>query len=386
MKVSMFTSWQVKCGIADYASHLVAALDQLDDTRVEVVPFDRQAHPRADYVRWGQQMNAGDVAHIQHEFSFFGYLLPWRNHFGPFVQQIHKPLVITQHVTFDGPLQVPGQGVKHAAWRAKWWLYNTGLGPYARQLNKDTFDRADQIIVLSARLKEHLLARGIAPGKVHVIPGGVPEVVRAARDEALRASWGWADKTIVCQFGFIAPAKGHLLALEALAQLPQQYVLLIAGGPRLEAQRSYVDGLIEQIAQLGLQQRVKITGYLSAADVPRHIAASDVLIFPNTHADFSYSVMTALAHQAAPVIASDLYSHREIAADGSGLTLFRAGDADDLAEQITRMSIDESARQAAFEKMKRYAVTHSWIEMARRTREVYALAVNGANQIVGGES
>jgi glycosyltransferase involved in cell wall biosynthesis len=377
MNISMFTPWQVRCGIADYTAHLIGALDQLDDTRVSVVPFDRQAHPREDYVRWGQQMNAGDVAHIQHEFSFFSYLLPWRNHFGAFAAQIHKPLVITQHVTFDGPLQVPGKGAGHAAWRAKWWLYNTGLGPYARRLNKETFDIAGEIIVLSARLKEHLLARGIAPGKVHVIPAGVPNVTKVAQDEALRASWGWhaSRKTIVCQFGFVAPAKGHMLALEALARLPEHYVLLIAGGPRLESQRGYLDELIERVAQLGLQQRVKITGYLSESDVPRHIAASDVLIFPNTHADFSYSVVTALAYQAAPVIASDLYSHREIAGYCPGLALFRAGDAADLAQQIEFMSTDASARNAAFEGMTRYTHAYSWLEMARRTREVYSLAL-----------
>jgi len=57
-----------------------------------------------------------------------------------------------------------------------------------------------------------------------------------------------------------------------------------------------------------------------------------------------------------------------------------AGDAADLAEQITRLSTDESSRQRAFSEMTRYAVTHSWTEMARRTREVYALAVETGKQ------
>ncbi len=74
----MFTSWQVRCGIANYASLLVDALNKLDDTQVTVVPFDRQAHPRSDYEAWGRQLNAADVAHIQHEYTFFGYLAPWK--------------------------------------------------------------------------------------------------------------------------------------------------------------------------------------------------------------------------------------------------------------------------------------------------------------------
>ena len=53
MKIAMFTSWQVRCGIADYASELVGGLRGLPETEVDVVAYDREVHPRADYVRWG---------------------------------------------------------------------------------------------------------------------------------------------------------------------------------------------------------------------------------------------------------------------------------------------------------------------------------------------
>lgn len=375
MNVTMFSSWQVRCGIADYAAQLVRALAARDDTRVEVVPFDRQAHPRRDYERWGRRMNAGDVAHIQHEYTFFGYLTPAHNHFAAFARQIARPIVITRHVSFDGPLQVPGRGPRHAAWRAKWWLYQTQLNPYARMLNKDTFDLARQIIVLTGRLKDHLVARGIAPEKVHVIPPGVPAVPRASRDEALRAAWGWSGKRVICQFGFVAPAKGHAIALRALAQLPEDYVLLIAGGARLPSQQAFVDGLMRDAVAMGLGTRVRVTGYLSEDEVARHIAASDTLIFPNTHADFSYSVVTALAHQSAPVIASDLYSHREIAARCTGLALFPSGDAAALARQIERVTREAGVREAMLAGQADYARAFGWDEIARRTREVYLAAL-----------
>lgn len=373
----MFTPWGVRCGIGDYTAHLVNALNELDDTRVSIVAFDRQPHPRGNYVRWGERMNAGDVAHVQHEYSFFGYLLPWRNHFGAFVERIRKPLVITRHVTFDGPLEVPGRGIGHAVWQAKWSLYNKWLGPYALYLNKYTFDVAQHIIVLSARLKNHLVARGVSPSKIHVIPAGVPQVERTSHEEAqaLRQSWGWRDKYVICQFGYIAPPKGHMLALDAVAQLPEDYVLLIAGGVRLASQGSYLDVVKQRIAQLGLQDRVRITGYLSEADVARHITASNLLIYPNTHADFSYSVVTGLAHQTTPVLASDLYSHREIAGYCPGLALFRCGDAQHLAAEIQRIMGDPALRQRMTEGAAQFARDYSWLEIAKRTREVYRLCL-----------
>lgn len=373
----MFSSWQVRCGIADYTAHLVDALNRLGDIRVSVVPFDRQPHPRSDYRRWGERMNDGDVAHVQHEYSFFGYLTPWHNHFDAFVKRIVRPLVITRHVSFDGPLTVPGRGMRHALWQVKWSLYNRWLGPYARYLNREIFDVARQIIVLSARLKDHLIARGIAATKIHVIPPGLPEVSPASRDEAqaLRAAWGWQDKRIVCQFGYIAPAKGHALALEALARLPEDAVLVIAGGARLDAHRPFVEALQQRITQAGLQSRVRIAGYLSAHDVARHLAASDVLIYPNTHADFSYSLLSGLAHRAAPAIASDIYAHREVAAECGGVALFRSGDAQHLAGEIERVTRDSALRRSMLEDIERYAQTHSWLHIAQRTAEVYRRAM-----------
>jgi glycosyltransferase involved in cell wall biosynthesis len=374
MRISLFTSWQVRCGIAAYTAQLVDGLQQLSDTSVDVVPYDRQVHPRADYVRWGQAMNAGDVAHVQHEYSFFGYRLPWRNQFGSFAAQIQRPLVITRHVTFDGPLMVPGHGPGHWLRRFKWSLYNKWLGPYARQLNKDTFDRADQIIVLSARLKDHLVARGVAAQKIHLIPAGVPHVDVPHGGEALRAAWGWADKEVLGLFGYITPAKGHALLLEALAQLPDRFVLLIAGGLRRDADRAVLLDLEQRLQQLHLQQRVRITGYLAEADVPPHIDACSLLVYPATHVDSSYSLITGLAYQHAPIIASDAFGHREVAERQAGITLFRSGEAGDLARVIQTVSAATDRRAALLEEARRYARDYAWPVIAQRTREVYTLA------------
>jgi glycosyltransferase involved in cell wall biosynthesis len=374
MIVRIFTSWQVRCGIADYTSHLVAALQQLPDTQITVVPFDRQTHPRADYVRWGRAMNDGEVAHVQHEDSFFGYRLPWRNQFGPFVAQIQRPLVITRHVTFDGPLLVPGHGPGHWLWRFKWSLYNKWLGPYATRLNKDTFDRADQIVVLSARLKEHLSARGVSAEKIHVIPAGVPQVSAPHGGEALRAVWGWQDKEVLGAFGYITPAKGHTLLLDALARLPERYVLLIAGGLRREADRAVLTELEHRIQYLDLQQRVRITGYLAETDVPQYIDACMALIYPATHVDSSYSLITGLAYQHAPLIASDTFGHREVAERQAGITLFRSGDAADLARIIQSVTIATERQRVLLEESRRYARDYAWPVIAQRTREIYMLA------------
>jgi hypothetical protein len=57
--------------------------------------------------------------------------------------------------------------------------------------------------------------------------------------------------------------------------------------------------------------------------VPRHIHACTALIYPATHVDSSYSLITGLAYQHAPLIASDVFGHREVAERQAGIALFR---------------------------------------------------------------
>jgi glycosyltransferase involved in cell wall biosynthesis len=374
MRVSMFTSWHVRCGIADYAACLVEALRRVEGIEVSVVPFDRQRHPPTDYVRWGHVLNESDVAHIQHEYTFFGYLLPWRNRFHDLIRPVHCPLVITRHISFDGPYVPVEPEPMRSVRRIKWALYNRWLGPYATYLNRGTFDVADQIIVLNGHMKEQLVWRGVRPEKIHVIPPGVPDVPPATGGHRLRADWGWQDRRIVGQFGFIAAPKGHTLALEALARLPNDYVLLIAGGVRRAQDHAALEAIQRKIDQFNLHDRVRITGYVEQSDLPAHFDACDVLVYPNTRADFSYSVVVGLAYRSAPLIISDIPSHRELAEAGAGTLLFRNGDAEALADQIQAVMCHKELRAKALERAGAFLREHSWDTIAARTLEVYRLA------------
>ena len=371
----MFSSWQVRCGIADYTSNLVEALQTLGNTKVTIIPFDRQTHPALDYARWGQAMNEGDVAHLQHEYTFFGYLLPWRNHFNIFASQIRHPFIITKHVSFDGPLGLAGRGPSHLLRQIKWAMYNRWLGPYATYLNRNTFDIADQIIVLSNRLKQQLVERGIHEAKIHVIPAGVPTVLPAIGDNRLRHDWNWQTKRVIAQFGFITPAKGHLIALDALAHLPDEYVLLIAGGLRRERDRLALDAIQRRITELRLESRVRITGYLNATDIPALIGVSDILVFPYTHADSSYSIVTSLAYQSAPVIASDIYAHRELAEWCQGIELFRNNDSADLTHKIQKIFHEQDRRETMRRRIAQFVHDFSWHTIANKTLGVYEHAL-----------
>src|ERR1043165_9546135 len=74
MRVGLLTSWNERCGIAEYSRRLCAALRQR--VELEVVPATFRASPKAAYAAMGQALNAGDVAHVQHSYAFFGGMHP----------------------------------------------------------------------------------------------------------------------------------------------------------------------------------------------------------------------------------------------------------------------------------------------------------------------
>lgn len=80
MKLIVFTTWNEPCGIAGYSKNLISGLKGVDENlEVEVrrieKKFFRSVYSRTHSEYWSELcagVSAGDVVHIQHEFSFFG--------------------------------------------------------------------------------------------------------------------------------------------------------------------------------------------------------------------------------------------------------------------------------------------------------------------------
>jgi glycosyltransferase involved in cell wall biosynthesis len=97
--------------------------------------------------------------------------------------------------------------------------------------------------------------------------------------------------------GGLVPLKNWGRAIESMSELPQSYVLEIAGeGPdrrRLEA----------LIARRGLGNRVRLLGHRS--DVPQLLADCDVVVHPSFVETFGFSLMEA-AIAGKPVVCLDM--------------------------------------------------------------------------------
>lgn len=153
---------------------------------------------------------------------------------------------------------------------------------------------------------------GLERGFHEVAPVDVPSVAR-----------------FVC-VGRLCEQKGQLLLLEAARQLAAQSIdfeLVLAGDGEM---RQQIEALI---ARHGLQQRVRITGWISSAQVREEILAARALVLPSFAEGLPVVIMEAMALRR-PVLTTYVAGIPELVRPGENGWLFPAGAVDELAEAM----------------------------------------------------
>jgi glycosyltransferase involved in cell wall biosynthesis len=196
-------------------------------------------------------------------------------------------------------------------------------------------------------------------------------MVLPPRDQAQR-ELGLEGRFVVTLFGFIARKKGHLAALEAMRDLPEDVTLLIAGGKHPDDATSYVREVEERARELSV--RARITGYLPADKIPTIMAATDLALAPFIETSGSASLAIAFA-SGRPIVASDIQPHREILQDTEYSLQLAAPEPGALARTILEIRHDARALERLRAGSAQYAKTHSMARTAEETVCVYREAL-----------
>ncbi|HDS1778803.1 TPA: glycosyltransferase [Pseudomonas putida] len=131
---------------------------------------------------------------------------------------------------------------------------------------------------------------------------------------------------LVC-VGRLCEQKGQLLLLEAARCLAAQSIafeLVLAGDGEM---REQIEALI---ARHGLQQQVRITGWISSAQVREEILAARALVLPSFAEGLPVVIMEAMALRR-PVLTTYVAGIPELVRPGENGWLFPAGAVDELA-------------------------------------------------------
>jgi len=235
----------------------------------------------------------------------------------------------------------------------------------ARRMVLSASRRAAHSIAVSAALKDAMVALGMAAASISVLRNGVDlarfrMVGRSLERAALRGQLALTGPTLL-SVGNLIELKGHHLAIEALASLPQ-WQLVIAGKGSLEAD------LKRQAAERGVAERVRFTGPVSQPQLIEYYNAADALVLASSREGMPNVVLEAMAC-GLPVIATSVGGVPEILDARVGRLIDRS------AAAIIAAVRDLAARAPERAAVRAHAEQFDWEATTRGQLEVFARAV-----------
>ncbi|MGH2594316.1 MAG: glycosyltransferase family 4 protein [Anaerolineae bacterium] len=240
--------------------------------------------------------------------------------------------------------------------------------------------RARRVLADSQSTKDDLVELfGAPPGKIDVLLSGVDARFRPIRDPAalaaVRAKYDLGSGPLVLSVGTIQPRKNYVRLIQAFAQVMGQWWqigpewlgdvnLVISGGTGWLS-----DAIFAEATRLGLQARVKFTGFVDDADLPALYSAAAVFAYVPRYEGFGLPVLEAMAC-GVPVIGSNASSIPEVVGE-AGL-LVDPLDVDAIAAGLIGLLKDASARDAYLRAGLRRAAQFTWESAARQLLSIYA--------------
>jgi glycogen synthase len=329
--------------------------------RVAEPPFPKDV---SAFVRWVDEMNddmraLGDELCERIEFALV-HSHDWlvaqaaerlaRRHRLPWVTTVHA----TEYGRHQGWVQKHPQSHIHGAERAM-------------------VRRADRVITCSRYMRGHVAeVFGIRPAKITVIPNGIDprdlEPVVADLD-GLRAKYARPDERLVLLVGRLVYEKGFHLALDALAPVVKRLGnvrFVVAGTGTAEAE------LKLQARRLGLRRYGSFVGWVGDDMLHSLYRVAEIVIVPSIYEPFGLVALEAMASGCLCVVADTGGLREVVPGDGTVGVRFPSRDSDALQEVLERFLADDEGRARVVADARDHVLRFDWVEVARRTLEVYS--------------
>jgi glycosyltransferase involved in cell wall biosynthesis len=330
VKIAMVTSYNVRCGIADYSKNLAIPLSKF--VEVYIVRLPRFGMKTAEiFENIAENIPEVDLIHIQHEYGLFEF---FEKNFYSIAKKKGKPIITTMHAV-------------------GFWDKDPIIATYS-----------DKIIVHN----KYCFNKLGFPDKTVIIPHGVNINNPIGKNEARKELGIPLNAKIVGFFGFISNYKGLETLIEAVSKIPDVF-LLIAGGWHLEKETDYIIN-IKNFASNMLPNRHFFLGYVKNEDLAKVFGAMDIIVYPARYATESGALLTALSYGKA-VIASDIPPFKE--KEGALMTF---KDTDDLVNKIEFLLNNEKEIEKLEKNAKEYVSNITWDKIAEKHLYLYKSILN----------
>lgn len=185
-----------------------------------------------------------------------------------------------------------------------------------RQIIVTSANRAALVIANSEASRAAFIEAGGRADLTHVIYNGFDPAKYQTNPQTrsrLRSELGLVGKFVVGHFSRLSPWKGQHVLIDALQYCPSEVVAVLVGSD-LFGEDVYVQQLHQQIATLGLGNRVKLLGFRS--DIPELMSACDLIAHTSTAAEPFGRVIAEGMLCGRPVVATAIGGALEIVEHG----------------------------------------------------------------------
>ncbi len=251
------------------------------------------------------------------------------------------------------------------------------IGPLRRRMYvgvlRRTIRLADRVICVSEALRRHVIRDvGVPEARTVTVHNGIDPAgfAQAGNGAEVRAEFSMAESPLLVHIGRFTEQKGHRYLLEALPALRSEWpglrCLMVGEGPLR-------DELVGMARRLDLGDCALFIGVRD--DIPRVLAAADLVVLPSLSEGFPFVLLEALA-MARPVIASRIAGVDELIDHGRTGWLVPPGQPSALAAAIRQALKDpartrEISQQGADWVRSRFTLGH----MVAKTQAVYEAAL-----------
>lgn len=284
----------------------------------------------------------------------------------------HHPFSMLNPVTTQIPAVLTFHDMQHEFYPEFFSTFDIGQ---RRAFYRQSAEEAVRIIAISEHAKSCLVEQyGINAQKIDVIYNGCsPQFHRIddhTRVQDIRQKYGLPEDFMVYPAA-AWPHKNHKRLLKAIKLLREtgRFVgELVLTGVSVTGESS----VTKEIHDLGLEQQVRVLGYLPYEELPVVYNAARLLVFPSLFEGFGIPVVEAMAC-GCPVACSNRTSLPEIVGDAA--VMFDPDSIEDIADAITRLWNDDTVRRGCITRGIDRAFLFSWEATAQKTIATYQRAL-----------
>lgn len=232
--------------------------------------------------------------------------------------------------------------------------------------------RADKVIAVSEFTKDEIIKfYKINSEKIECVYNSISdEFLNEVSEEQLkevRGKYNLPEKFIL-YIGTLQPRKNIPQLIEAFARIKDKlgnFKLVVCGNKKA---RNYDQRIESSIKANKLENEVIFPGFIDEQDKQAVYKLAHVFAFPSLYEGFGIPVLEAMS-QDVPVIASDIPSLKEIAADGALYS--DVTSLDNFSQKLYDICIDDEIRNRLIQSGNERVSFFSWEKSSRKLLAIY---------------